>query len=86
MALLEKVDFTWNVQEAKWLARYNELAAYVEINGLGSLPDYKGGRHLRWWAQAQRKQYKRRMNGESSSLSDKRKALLDELGFPWPDV
>lgn len=78
-ALLEKVDFQWDAWEARWMLRYQELAEFVGVNGYGQIPTQKSNNKvLKDWCYEQRKQYRR------NTLPDKRKELLDKLGFPWP--
>lgn len=84
-ALLEKVDFQWDAHDAKWVARYHELAEHVAINGKGSLPSLKSNRLLRYWCNRQKTYYRKLQNGESVPLTTERIEMLDELGFPWPD-
>jgi len=82
--LLDSLGFEWDVFEARWMQKYQELEEFVRINGKGSLPTYQQNATLRRWIKHQRVLYRKKHDeGESNSLTDKREALLDELGFPW---
>lgn len=82
--LLAKLDFQWDAREAKWNAKYGELVDHVRVNGLGTVPDHRTNRLLRYWVDNQRKQYRRMIKGEPTPLDGERKEKLDKLGFPWP--
>lgn len=83
IALLEAIEFQWDARMAKWMAKYNELASHVAINGLGTIPSLRANKTLRWWVETQQREYRKKMQGGHSTLTDKRKELLDKLGFPW---
>jgi hypothetical protein len=82
--LLEKIDFAFDAREANWLIKYQELAEHVKVNGRGSIPSETSNKLLRYWVLNQFKQYRAMMRGEKTSLTDKRKSLLDKLGVLWP--
>lgn len=86
LELLARVDFQWDAWEARWMQKYQELADYVRINGKGSIPSMRTNKVLRCWVIQQQKQYKQKLKGETAALNEKRKDLLDELGFPWPSL
>jgi hypothetical protein len=83
MALLDSVDFEWNALEGKWLNRYEELAEHMRVNGRGSIPPRKSNPPLRDWVDNQQKHYRTLLSGEHAPLTDKRKEMLDNIGFPW---
>lgn len=84
LELLKQVEFQWDAHQAKWESKYHELVEHVRMNGPGSIPDMRSNRHLRYWVNNQRKQYRQLMRGEPTPLDGARKELLDELDFPWP--
>ena len=84
IALLEKIGFKWDAQQAKWDAKYMELARHVEVNGPGTVPGVRSNPNLHYWVGNQKKEYRKMMKGEHTQLAGKRKEMLDELGFPWP--
>lgn len=86
LELLERVDFQFDVREAQWMQRFHEFEEHVRINGKGSIPNHKSNKSLYIWVRHQRTYYRQQMKGESTPLSEKRKALLDALGFPWPSA
>lgn len=81
--LLEDIDFAWNAFDAAWKRRRDELAAYVESNGLGSTPPPSSDPALASWIRRQRQLYQQRLRGEDVPLTDERVAELDKLGFVW---
>jgi hypothetical protein len=83
LALLRKVDFEWNALEAKWLIRYEALVEHMRVNGRGSYPTRKSNPPLRDWVDHQQRHYRKLLRGDPAPLTDQRKAMLDEIGFPW---
>lgn len=82
--LLDALGFEWDVLEARWMQKYQELEEFVRINGKGSTPTYQQNAPLRRWIKHQRVLYwKKHEEGMSNTLTDKREALLDQLGFSW---
>ena len=82
--MLQKVEFQWDANQAKWESKYHEMVEHVRLNGPGSTPD-KGSNPQLWnWVDYQRKQYRQLMRGKATPLDGERKELLDKLGFPWP--
>ncbi|KAL7576565.1 hypothetical protein ACA910_018058 [Epithemia clementina (nom. ined.)] len=58
MDLLNKVNFTWNVQESKWQTRLNQLKIYYQEHGHVQIPPHDvQHRPLRLWLTFQRYYY-----------------------------
>ena len=71
-------------KQEQWDERYNELVQYRRMYGNCLVPHtWKHNKPLAQWVKRQRYQYKLRLAGRRSTLTDERlKALLD-LGFVW---
>jgi hypothetical protein len=81
--MLNKLDFVWFVPDMIWNEKYLLLEEHVRMNGLGSLPPWKGNGNLRSWAATQQKLMRKRLQGEENTLTKERIQKLDRLGFPW---
>ena len=67
-----------------WDERYEELRDYRVQHGHCTVPfSYSEKPLLASWVKRQRYQYKCKMRGEHSHLTDERQAMLDNLGFVW---
>jgi hypothetical protein len=81
--MLNKLDFVWFVPDMIWNEKYLLLEEHVRMNGLGSLPPWKGNGNVRSWAANQQKLFRNRLQGEENTLTKERIQKLDRLGFPW---
>merc|ERR1712238_138086 len=74
---LNSIGFVWDVQDAAWTTRYNELKSYQsEHNNSTKVSRYHGENiKLGDWVQDQRKRSK------NDTLSKDRKVLLTKIGF-----
>lgn len=69
--------YTWNIM-------FEKLRKYKETYGNCIVPrGFPLDPRLATWVSEQRKQYKLKLNGKTSSMNDKRIKLLNELGFVW---
>jgi superfamily II DNA or RNA helicase len=78
--LLDEIGMTWDLLEAAWMAAYGELRAFKDQHGHFEVPvTYRtaDGIKLSEWQGTQRDA------DRTGKLTSKRKALLDEIGFPW---
>ena len=84
-AKLDELGFEFSVrQRVGWDERLAELVQYKHIHGNCDVPQqYEQNKALGKWVSKQREQYRSRGQGKKSSLTDERKAKLDELGFTW---
>ncbi len=86
--LLEEEGFIWDPHEDQWNQRFQELKEYKESHGAGTtstlpprnMEEYK---ELATWVDNQRHHYAKRVKGEHSFMTDKRMAMLDDIGFIW---
>lgn len=77
--LLEKIGFTWNVDEEKWFEMFDIFKEYIEEHGTPIMPSkccYKGAK-LGYWVSYQRLSFK------EGQLSLERQELLNSVGFAW---
>jgi hypothetical protein len=81
--MLNNLDFVWFVPDMIWNEKYLLLEEHVRMNGLGSLPPWKGNGNVRSWAANQQKLFRNRLQGEENTLTKERIQKLDRLGFPW---
>lgn len=80
IARLETLDFRWNVHTYHWFGMLELLRKHQTQHGhLKNLPP-----NLHMWLIKQRHLYQRKLQGRSSSLSDKRIQALEQVpGFSW---
>lgn len=90
---LEGLKFEWSAVDAKWMARFVELARHVRKHGIGTIPSKRSNMGLWQWAKYQRRLYHQLKAGADAStvamagqsLTKTRQELLDLLGFPWEE-
>lgn len=85
IAVLDAVDFQWNIRgESFWQKHFDALVAYKREYGDVRVPrHYSKNSKLGEWVTDQRRQFKAKSEGKPTTLTDERKAQLDELGFIW---
>ena len=73
---------TRNNQVCRWNERYQELITFKEEHGHCCVPSHwPTNSALAQWVKRQRYQYKLSQQGVHSNLTEKRKQLLDKIGF-----
>lgn len=78
---LNNIGFVWNLLDAMWLEKYNELVKYKEEHGHCYVPfNLKETKSLTLWMV--RQVYLKRTN----KLSEQRIQMLDDIGFVWDRV
>ena len=71
-------------QMEQWGKRYKELIVFREEHGHCVVPlYYPANPTLSHWVKRQRCQYKLKVDGKHSTLTDERQSMLEELGFTW---
>jgi hypothetical protein len=85
IAVLDAIDFQWNIRgDSFWQKHFDALVGYKREYGDVRVPRlYSKNAKLGEWVTDQRRQYKAKLEGKPSTLTDERKAQLDELGFIW---
>ena len=79
--MLEKIDFVWNAQDARWRERLEELREHVNVNGNGCAPPRKTHNTLARWLNRQLEAYEKMKNGEKVTMNEERAEQLRKLGF-----
>jgi hypothetical protein len=78
IAKLNDIGFTWEMNEDRWMKRYNELNEYKHEFGDCCVPErYKANQQLATWVGEQRKSFK------NNSLPKSRITKLNQIGFTW---
>ena len=72
--LLNKINFTWSVEDSQWNERFQNYKTFVEENGSQPFATHK---EFGDWMKHQRKLKK------SGKLSSERIDLLDQVGISW---
>jgi hypothetical protein len=71
-------------QMEQWNLRYQELIQFKNEHKHCSVPlHYAKNPSLAHWVKRQRHQYRMKMEGKHSTLTNDRQAVLDKLGFVW---
>ena len=85
IAVLDAIEFPWNVRgDSFWQKNFVALLAYKREHGDVRVPRlYSKNPKLGEWVTDQRRQWKNKMDGKPSMLTEERKKRLDELGFVW---
>lgn len=81
---LNRLGFTWTIREnhTSWEDRLNELKDFKSVNGHCNVPKvYAKNPRLGYWVNEQRFQYRRKMKGQSSYMTDDKIKELNDLEF-----
>jgi len=82
--LLDAEDFIWDPFNHAWEQKYNELCMLLSINGHATIRSRrKGYDPLARWAEIQRKNYRKRLVGQKTTLTQERIDKLERIGFLW---
>ncbi|KAL7562480.1 hypothetical protein ACA910_005454 [Epithemia clementina (nom. ined.)] len=81
----DEEDEQQHLDDAVWMERYRELAAYFQKHGTSLLPaQYPENPKLLQWADTQRVQYKLfTLQKKPCSLTKERVEMLNAIGFKW---
>ncbi len=70
--------------EEKWTLRYKELLGFNAQHGHAAVPHtYPPNPQLARWVKRQRRQYKLREDGKSTTMTAERLEMLSSVGFIW---
>lgn len=84
ISILEKIGFVWDSQNAAWDEQRMDLIEYKKDFGHCNVPsNYGKNRKLSIWVKRQRRQYKFFWDGKQSSMTKRRIAALEAIGFEW---
>ena len=82
--LLDAEDFIWDPFNHAWEQKYYEFCTFVEVNGHAMIRSRgKGYDPLARWAEIQRKNYRKKIDGHKTTLTQERIEKLDRVGFIW---
>lgn len=80
--LLESEDFIWDPLDHAWQLKYQELCEWIAMNGHGAIRRrQKSYDRLEGWAETQRRNYVKYLNGIKTSLTKDRIEKLIRAGF-----
>ncbi|CAJ1937045.1 unnamed protein product [Cylindrotheca closterium] len=81
---LDQIGFVWNSHLAAWNDKFKELKDFKMIQGHCFVPcTYNGSSKLSTWIKRQRRQYRKFMAGQQSTLDASRIEKLEKLGLVW---
>ena len=72
----------YDYQLERWMDRYNQLATFYQQYGHSAVSNEYDA-NLAGWVRRQRHQFKRAKQNRRSTLTMKRVALLEDVGFTW---
>jgi len=82
-----RISYSWlcaqnrNQYDAVWTSRYQELVTYKEKNGHTQVPSSYPV--LGVWVGTQRKQFRLKLKGNYSHMTDDRIEMLNNIDFVW---
>ena len=80
---LQKLNFCWDLQAAKWEQNYRDLSNFQKKYGHCHVP-ISENRRLATFVQNQRQQYRLYLAGNSTSMTPERIKNLSKINFEWP--
>merc|ERR1711935_841957 len=85
IAALNNLGFDWVVvKHTVWEMRLEELQEFHQTYGHCRVPSkYPQNESLGNWVKKMRTEFKKRKEGQQSSMTDERIAALNNLGFLW---
>jgi hypothetical protein len=82
--LLENIGFVWDSHGVAWDEKFQELKEFKNIHCHCFVPcNYKGNSKVSTWIKRQRRQYRRYIAKQSSTMDEDRINKLEGLGFAW---
>ncbi|KAL3788864.1 hypothetical protein ACHAW5_009221 [Stephanodiscus triporus] len=83
--LLEAEGFVWDARAYVWESRFQELRAFVSLNGHSVIQERRGGKYdpLARWASTQRQNYKKYNNEQPTTLTEDKIKKMNSIGFAW---
>ncbi|KAL3929234.1 MAG: hypothetical protein SGBAC_012301 [Bacillariaceae sp.] len=81
---LDRIGFVWNSHLSAWNDKFMELKEFKMLHGHCSVPcTYKGSSKLSTWIKRQRRQYRKFVAAQPSTLDAARIEKLEALGLVW---
>ena len=82
--MLESIGFIWHSHAVVWQERFRELLHFKQEMGHCNVPSvYPENPALATWVKCQRRQYRRLMNGQYSSMTLDRINILNSVDFAF---
>ena len=82
-AKLVSLGFNFEIVDAKWESRYDELKTYHEKNGTANVVERRDTRSLYHWCTRQREAFHRFLEDNSGPMTNEHIAKMEKLGFDW---
>lgn len=94
MEALNELEFEWDIHEASWEEKYNELKECMKENEIETSSTSRSStgnssstttypQHLVVWIAVQRAEYKYKQQGLHSHLTNEREKKLNSINFDW---
>ena len=80
--VLDDLDFCWDIRALKWEHRFQELQAFQKIHGHCSVSTREYPK-LGVFVQNQRREYRKLLGGNRTTLTPQRIERLQRIGFEW---
>lgn len=84
---LNNIDFCWSIRpepQTSWVNKYEQLQDFFHKMGHCIVPQrYEKNPQLGTWVHTQRRQYKLRLDGRKSSMTQDKINLLNNINFEW---
>lgn len=80
---LERLEFPWSLHEHSWKRRFQQLCEFRNAHGHCRVP-FEGpqsNKQLAIWVANQRREHRRLLQGENSTLTEERQSLLQNISF-----
>ncbi len=88
IARLNEIGFLWSTNDRSgeaWMKHYKKLKRFKKIIGHCNISSQQDPK-LYDWMKEQRHQYKKKISGEKSSMTDERENALSAINFEWDPV
>ena len=80
---LNSLGFNFEIIDAKWESRYDELKRYHEKNGTANVVERRDTRSLYHWCTRQREAFHQFLEDNSGPMTNEHIEKLEKLGFDW---
>ena len=81
---LEELGFRWEVTASAWDDMFSPLVLFKSQHGHCDVPQsFPENPKLGRWVGTQRREHRKKKNGEPSNITDYRIKRLEDIGFRW---
>ena len=81
--LLEAEGFIWDVRAYLWELQFQKLQSFIDLNGHAPIMSKKIYDPSAFWVNTQRKNYRKNLKGQHTSLTEERIKQLNSIRFDW---